>query len=137
MVSKIIESVCAFNRDLLGINRVEDGPVLLPDEEARWLCRALNEEVEEFREAHNADQLAHSVDALIDLMYFTVGGLWRMGLSPMQIETCFEVIHQANMTKRLGQKASRPTDGTVADAVKPVDWVDPIKALEQLLGMRA
>jgi hypothetical protein len=133
MVSKVIESVCAFNRDLLGINRLDAGPVLLPEEEARWLCRALTEEVEEFREAHNAEQLPDSVDALIDLMYFTIGGLWRMGIEPRLIEDCFEAIHQANMTKRRGQKESRPTDGTVADAVKPAEWVDPIKTLGSLL----
>jgi hypothetical protein len=133
MVSKVIESVCAFNRDLLGINRLDTGPALLPEEEARWLCRALTEEVEEFREAHNAEQLTHSVDALIDLMYFTIGGLWRMGIEPRLIEDCFEAIHQANMTKRRGQKPSRPTDGTVADAIKPAEWVDPIKVLEPLL----
>jgi predicted HAD superfamily Cof-like phosphohydrolase len=133
MVSKVIESVCTFNRDLLGVNRLDAGPALMPDEEARWLYTALTEEVEEFKAAHSGGQLPHSVDALIDLMYFTIGGLWRMGVEPRLIEECFEVVHQANMTKRRGQKASRPTDGTVADAVKPTDWIDPITTLKSLL----
>lgn len=134
MVSKIVDSVCTFNRDLLGINRLEGGPALLPSEEARWLGVALTEEVKEFEAAHDSKQLAQSADALIDLIYFAIGGLWRMGVPPQLIDECFEVVHQANMTKRRGQKITRPTDGTVADAIKPMEWKDPVEVLGRMLS---
>jgi predicted HAD superfamily Cof-like phosphohydrolase len=133
VVSKIVESVCTFNKELLGINRAN--VALLPSEEVNWLRRALQEEVDEFTECHSAEQLVPSVDALIDLIYFAIGGLWRMGLTTEEIDQCFEAVHQANMTKRKGQKASRPTDGSVADAIKPPEWIDPAQLLARVLNV--
>jgi len=128
----MIEEVVYFNRELLGVRR--DTPALLSSEEAKWLVTALREEVSEFIEAHD-DQasVAHSTDALIDLIYFAIGGMARMGLSADQIKACFLTVHAANLMKKRGVKASRPQDGSVADAVKPQGWTDPVEVIKQIL----
>ena len=131
MASKIVNQVCTFNRELLGIKR--PNPALLPDEEANWLKQALTEEIKEFDDAHRSGELVPTIDALVDLIYFAIGGLYRCGLNPMMIDACFEVVHDANMQKRKGQKATRPTDGSVADAVKSEVWADPAPLIKSII----
>lgn len=127
----MVPMVISFNRELLGV--VRDKPQLMTDEEARWLRRALIEEVDEFTEAHKAEQLPMAVDSLIDLLYFGIGGLYRLGLDEQKINDCFMAVHAANLTKKRGVKETRPQDGTVADAVKPKGFVDPAKEIERIL----
>ncbi len=127
----MINEIVYFNREVLGVTR--DKPALLTDEETRWLRRALLEEVDEFVEAHAAEQLPMAVDGLIDLIYFAVGGLYRLGLNEDQIRECFLAVHNANLTKKRGVKATRPQDGSVADAVKPEGFVDPVTVIERIL----
>jgi len=131
----MVPHVIHFNRDLLGLSR--ERPQLLDARESLWLFQALLEEVQEFMEAHNEEaDLAKSVDALIDLLYFTIGGLYRLGLDEILIAQCFGAVHEANLTKRRGVKATRPNDGTVADAVKPADFQDPVLKIRELLQVR-
>lgn len=127
----MINEIVYFNREVLGVAR--DKPALLTEEEVRWLRRALLEEVDEFMEAHAAEQLPMAVDGLIDLIYFAVGGLYRMGLNEEKIRECFIAVHSANLTKKRGVKASRPQDGSVADAVKPAGFIDPVLVIERIL----
>jgi predicted HAD superfamily Cof-like phosphohydrolase len=128
----MVPFIVAFNRDVLGVTR--DQPKLLTEAEAQWLVKALLEEVSEFHEAHELNSnLPQSVDALLDLIYFAVGGLYRLGLSVDQIMLCFHAVHQANLTKKRGVKDSRPQDGSVADAVKTADFVDPVIHIERIL----
>lgn len=127
----MVPEVVFFNREVLGVTR--DGPQLLSEEETRWLRRALLEEVDEFCEAHAAEQLPMAVDGLIDLIYFAIGGLYRLGLDEAKITECFLAVHNANLSKKRGVKPSRPQDGSVADAVKPADFVDPVTVIERIL----
>ena len=127
----MVPEIIHFNREVLGV--VRDEPKLLSDEEARWLRRALLEEVDEFSEAQGAEQLPMAVDGLIDLIYFAVGGLYRMGLDENKINACFIAVHTANLSKKRGVKATRPQDGSVADAIKTKDFVDPVTVIEKIL----
>lgn len=65
--------------------------------------------------------MAKQADAFLDAIYFALGGLVRMKLSPFAL---WRIIHGQNMAKRNpdGSVTRRPSDGKV---VKPADWVDP------------
>lgn len=126
----MIPQVYTFNREVLGLDdRQEVLPLDLPERD--WLAAALREEIEELLEARN---LAEEVDALIDLCYFAIGGMVRLGLTEMQATSCFEAVHNANMTKKIGVKETRPNDGSVADAVKDESFQDPTYLIKEILG---
>jgi len=130
----MINEIYTFNTELLG---VKTGNIRqLPEQEFNWLLVALNEEIDEFIEAYNKQSIVDCVDSLLDLTYFAIGGLIRHGLTAEQIEKCFNAVHSANMTKKIGQKASRPTDGSVADAIKPDGWIAPEKVIKDILFSR-
>jgi predicted HAD superfamily Cof-like phosphohydrolase len=128
----MVPEIIHFNREVLGI--VRESPKLMPDEEALWLRGALTEEIEEFMDAHATGHLPMAVDGLLDLIYFAVGGLYRMGLDDRKIRECFLAVHVANLTKQRGIKATRPQDGSVADAVKDDTFRDPVLLIEKLLN---
>ena len=94
-----------------------------------WLIRALEEELQEFREANTPED---SVDALIDLIIFACGGLYRAGLTSDQAKACFTAVLDANDAKKAGAKQNRAVEG-VADAVKPAGWADPKNTIAFLL----
>lgn len=84
----------------------------------------LQEELDEFREAVEANDLAKQADALIDLVYVAKGTALMAGLPWAELWTD---VHSANMQKKRG-----PTKrGHAMDAYKPAGWQPPIT--EQLL----
>ena len=129
----MIKSIYEFNTQLLGVQT--GTPHLLNKSEFDWLIVALNEEIQEFTESHEKGDMVGCVDGLLDLAYFAVGACTRMGLTQKQIEQCFSFIHNANMMKKQGQKDTRPTDGTVADAIKPTNWKAPEEQMKLELGL--
>jgi hypothetical protein len=123
--------VIKFNRDILGIR--PDGRRVLTPVMKEWLCKALREEVDEF-EAANEDYIGH-VDALVDLIYFAVGGLYKLGLDAGMISQCAHKVHDCNMKKKLGVKESRG-DGSVPDAIKDSDFESPEMQLKVVVFSR-
>lgn len=124
----MIQDVLMFNRDVLCI---EPRPLsLLSGEERRWLVSALMEEIDEYLEAND---VAEAADALLDLIYFAIGGMYRMGMRQDHIEQAFLLVHTANLKKKLGIKETRPQDGSVADAVKSPDWTPPEEKIREML----
>jgi len=95
----------------------------------------LKEEIEEFIEAHENRSVIGCVDAMIDLVYFAYGVMLKHGLSAEQINQCFSHVHDANMEKKLGVKATRVVDGAPADAIKPEGWVAPEVRIADCLGI--
>ena len=77
-------------------------------------------------------QVDDSIDAIIDLKYFAVGVLYKMGLSPDMQKACCTAVHSANMEKKLGTVAKRAVEGA-ADAVKPEGWVSPEERIIEIL----
>lgn len=132
-IKNFAEQVIEFNRNILEIQPREIGP--LPEEEFEISMSCLNEEVDEFEEAYNSHDVIGTVDAIIDLMYFATGILYKMGLTADQITRAQTAVHEANMTKRRGSNAKRG-DGIVADAVKPHDWVSPEERIAAILSER-
>jgi len=130
MIKRIID----FNKGLLNIEQKEN-PTNLTYGEASWLLTALNEEITELNDALKSDDVVTQVDSIIDLIYFAIGGLYRIGLNEQQIEGCFKAIHEANMGKVKGKKKGREEFGDTADASKPNDWVAPEERIKCLLNI--
>lgn len=124
----MIEEICTFNSEALNIN--PDGLQRLKGNDRSWLVTALKEELTEFEDS---ETLVDDVDALLDLCYFAIGGLYRAGLTPEQIRGSFEVIHNANMAKKIGVKENREGFDGVTDAVKPEGWVSPEQKIYELI----
>ena len=125
----MIEQVCEFNKEMLGVVRKELCP--WPQHEYDFLLKALHEEIDEMKVAYAEQDIIGIVDSLLDLCYFAIGGGYRAGVTPEQIRACFNVIHHANMNKKKGVNAKRDTGAE--DAVKPADWVPPEKAMASIL----
>ena len=125
-----VQDVIEFNRDLLGIE--QRTPSMMPTEEHTHLTMALQEELKEFNDAVIEGDVVGAVDAIVDLIYFAIGGLWKLGLSHNQMVRCMQAVHAANMLKRKGKVAKRYTGA--ADAVKPENWVAPEELIRKILA---
>lgn len=84
--------------------------------------RRINWMIEEIEEFRKAETLEEQVDALIDLLYFTLGTFVEMGIQ--EIHDLFEIVHKSNMSKLWpdGRPRFREGDGKI---VKPPGWKDP------------
>lgn len=125
------ENVIDFNQRVLGITPRETG--LLAHAELTLTEKCLREEIEEFHGASINGDILGAIDGLIDLMYFAVGGLYKMGLNSDDISIIGGIVHDCNMSKKLGIVAKRG-DGSAADAVKPTDWVSPEESIAHYLS---
>jgi predicted HAD superfamily Cof-like phosphohydrolase len=125
-VDKIIDRIFEFNEEVVGVDRVELGP--LEPQEKRWLTGALHEEATELMVAR---ELHEQVDAVIDAAIFAIGGLRRMGLTQGQAQACFNAVLDANDLKAAGKKPGR--EGA-KDAIKPEGWVPPEETIKQILA---
>jgi predicted HAD superfamily Cof-like phosphohydrolase len=125
----MINSIVEFNEKVLGIvGRPLD---FLSYDEINYLDKAILEERNELLMAHGNGDLAGVVDAILDLCYFAIGGLHRMGLTPEEIGKCFQTIHASNMLKKTGTQLKR--GGKAIDAVKPPGWVPPEEVIAKIL----
>lgn len=122
--------VVNFNQSVLGI---EPRPIgLQPSEEFYLTITQLEEEISEIVYAYNSDDLIGVIDGTIDLHYFLLGKIYKLGLSPDLYEHLFEAVHRANMEKKLGVKEGR--EGfDAADAIKPKGWVPPEDRIKSIL----
>lgn len=119
--NNFFEQVSNFNKNVIGyVQPTEVQP--LPAEVKRLSLIQLAEEIEELR---MSDTATDEADALIDLVYFAYGALYKMGICPYVFDTATTIVHDANMTKAAGKKAARGYDGSAVDAVKPVDFIPP------------
>lgn len=127
----IVEKVIQFNQVALQIQPREIG--LLSPQELTYASKALLEERQEFIDAHAQQDVIGAVDAVLDNIYFSIGFLYRMGLTADQINEAFGAVHAANMEKKAGTQAKRGGDGVV-DAVKPDGWTGPEERIARILG---
>lgn len=101
---------------------VNDAPTPLTDEQRRERYWFMYEELQEFL---SSSSVSDQADAMIDLIYFALGTLVNMGVTP---EHLFAIVHQANMSKLWpdGKPRWREEDGKV---LKPPGWVSPDEAI--------
>lgn len=128
----MLHDVYYFNRFVLGIERT--APKRLAAPESGWLDMALREEVDELLASKSLEE---DIDALIDLIYFAIGGLYRLGVSEDQAMKAFQIVHEVNMMKKAGVKPTRPQNGQVADAIKPDDLPDPLVEIRRMFQCEA
>jgi predicted HAD superfamily Cof-like phosphohydrolase len=122
-------------RTMLDFNRrfgfvIHETPTHLSQDKAEERFECMNEELQEFKDAYQEQNMAKMLDALIDLDYFLKGTIVMMGLQHVYGAGWLEV-HAANMRKVPG---IGPRDFTV-DLIKPKDWTPPnLDALLSLYG---
>lgn len=126
----LISAVFDFNEQVIGVPA--DKPLNpLTEKEATWTAKALREEIVEFEQGFEQQDIVKMVDSCLDEVYFAIGTCKRMGLTREQTVACFMAIHTANMTKKKGKVATR---GDFADdAAKPADFVPPDQAIGKIL----
>lgn len=79
----------------------------------------LDEELTELKESTSGDD---TVDALIDLVVVAIGTLDSFGVDSVE---AWNRVYQANMSKEVGIKPSRPNPLGLPDLVKPSGWLAP------------
>ena len=84
--------------------------------------RFLQEELDELKNATNADDV---VDALIDLCVVSLDTLGAYGVNA---DLAWNRVHEKNMQKEVGIKASRPNPLGLPDLIKPEGWTPPTHA---------
>lgn len=82
----------------------------------------LKEELTELEKAVQENQKEEIVDALIDLCVVAIGTLDLYGVNAY---AAWNEVHDANMKKQPGVKASRPNPLGLPDLIKPEGWVAP------------
>lgn len=127
-MSTVFHQVVEFNQTIIGLKPRPQG--MLAASEAMFTSQALDEERVEFLQSHNSGDFIGCIDALLDGMYFAIGALYKMGLTPEQMAECMTAVHQANMTKKKGQTKRGHED----DAIKPEEWIPPEQRIGEILG---
>ena len=123
----IIDLIFDFNEQVIGIGDVELNA--LTDKQHRWTQTFCQEELEELMVAFDKQDIVQMVDAVGDLIYGAMGTFKKMGLTREHVRAVFLAIHNANMTKKKGDKGR----GSDEDAVKPADFVPPEEAIASIL----
>lgn len=123
----IIDQIFDFNEQVIGTGEVPLNA--LTEKQFKWTTEFVQEELTEFHDAYNAQDIVAMVDAIGDLIYGAMGTFKKMGLTREQVRASFLAIHTANMTKKRGDKGR----GTDEDAVKPADFVAPEEAIGMIL----
>lgn len=111
-----------FQEEVIKLDKPERG--MLDAAQLELAKNQMIEEVDEFITAHEHHDYIGAIDAMTDLMYFAIGNLHKLGLSPVEMEKIFAEVHNCNMTKKRGV-VERRGDGSAPDAIKPEGWVGP------------
>ena len=82
----------------------------------------IKEEYDETREALIMEDAEEIVDGLIDICVVAIGTLDAMGVNA---HTAWDEVLEANMTKEIGVKESRPNPLGIPDLIKPEGWTAP------------
>jgi len=123
----IIDQIFDFNEQVINLGDIEFNT--LTQKQFDWTVNFCQEELREFQDAYEKQDLVGMVDAIGDLIYGAMGTFKKMGLNREHVRECFTAIHNANMTKKRGDKGR----GSDEDAVKPADFVPPEQAIADIL----
>ena len=130
----IVDMIVEFNQTVLHVPQ-KQAVKGLTDAEYKLALKQLNEEISEFELADEESDLAGEIDALADLVYFAIGIMYKIGLTPSEIEQVFSAVHAANMTKKIGVKSSRVVENAV-DAIKQDGFHDPKHIIWEIINVR-
>lgn len=97
-------------------------PRLLTSDEHDFRMKCLNEELAEYRQAVEAEDMEQAFDALIDLVYFAIGTAYFHGFPFYE---GWKRVQAANMAKTRANSVDDSKRGSVLDVVKPEGWKPP------------
>jgi hypothetical protein len=123
----IIDQIFDFNEQVINLPDVDLNP--LTPMQWSWTNKFIEEELKEFNDGFGKQDIVAMCDAIGDLIYGAMGTFKKMGLSRAQVRAIFTAIHNANMTKKRGDKGR----GTDEDAIKPEGFVPPEDAISEIL----
>lgn len=112
--------VCEFNETIIK-TKMPGKPIQMTIDRAKFATTVLMEEVFEFIEAWKNEDIPGQFDAMLDIIYYAMGRCYEMGISPEEFKRGWDLVHEANMQKRPGNKGR----GSDQDAVKPEGWTAP------------
>ena len=100
-------------------------PGFLDPDDMVYRIDFIQEELDELIDATDAGDLEGALDALVDIMYVTLGTAWLMNLPIMD---AWDRVHHANMQKERVVTNTDPRSKRHhhLDIVKPTDWHPPI-----------
>ena len=104
---------------------VADAPMSLTNERAMKRYSWILEEINEFLDAVEKQDIVEQADAMIDTIYFALGTLVEMGVKPGVL---FEIVQEANMSKLFSD--GKPHYNEMGKVIKPSEWQDPYPKLE-------
>lgn len=110
----LIRDVRDFQKEVLG-NEFPQKPKLIEGDLRMQTIVRLDEEMIEFQEAETINDQA---DALVDLIYFSLGAMHQAGIDTQRV---WDAVQEANMSKQKGV-TKRGDDN---DAAKPAEWKAP------------
>jgi predicted HAD superfamily Cof-like phosphohydrolase len=110
-------------------------PSLLTADVMRFREKFMQEELNEFIEAHNNGDIITAFDSLIDLDYVLKGTALLMGITTTQWSLGFDCVQRANMKKMRAPTASASKRGSSLDVIKPEGWQPPEPELKKILGL--
>lgn len=89
----------------------------------QFRLKFLKEELAEFQQGLEEEDVAQMADALVDLVYVALGTAHFLGLPWQEL---WDDVQRANMTKeRAANDGSNSKRGSSFDVVKPEGWVGP------------
>lgn len=107
---------------------VSSYPVKMEKERAKKRYNWMLEEINEFLEAVEQEEIVEQADAMIDVIYFALGTLVEMGIKPDKL---FEIVQYANMSKLW--KDGKPHYATDGKIIKPETWENPHEKLKNAI----
>jgi len=100
-------------------------PTLLEGEAYNFRLGFMQEELQEFVQAHFDNDLEMAYDSLVDLVYVAYGTAQMMGCTPAMWQELWNAVQDANMSKVRASSAADSKRGTSLDVVKPAGWQGP------------
>ena len=107
---------------------VAEHPRVMESERAHKRYNWMKEEIDEFIEAVEQQDIVEQADAMIDVMYFALGTLVEMGIKP---DALFEIVQKANMSKLW--EDGLPHYNSEGKTIKPSNWKDPHNELKKVI----
>ena|ERR1035437_7995414 len=95
-MKEILEKVMIWHKKF-GVN-IEKEPIIPNKQRCKLRYDILLEEVNEFKEAYENDDIVEVADAFADILYVLLGNVVEFGLQD-KFQEIFDEVHRSNLTK--------------------------------------
>lgn len=93
------------------------------------VANMIKEQLADLREAHKEGDEVDTLKTLVDIMYISIGAMWKLGLDKDQIEKAILAVCDSNETKI----ALKTAHTIKANIIKGSDYKSPEKKLEAII----